>query len=105
LSIILHSVWETKFHTHMKQQVKLMGKTVKYENHIHEEIKSGLNSACACYHSVQNVSSFCLLSKYIKIKCCMQNYRVSCCFVWKSRFLTCRKEHRLRVSGGSEENI
>lgn len=26
-----------------------MGMAVKYENHIHEEIKSGLNSARACF--------------------------------------------------------
>jgi len=34
---------------------------------IQEEIKSRLKSANACYHSVQNLLSFSLLSKNIKI--------------------------------------
>jgi hypothetical protein len=35
---------------------------------IYEEIKSRLSSGNACYHSVQNLLSSCLLSKIIKIK-------------------------------------
>jgi hypothetical protein len=33
-----------------------------------EEIKCGLNSRNTCYHAVQNLLSFCLLSQNIKIK-------------------------------------
>ena len=35
---------------------------------IHEETKSKLKSGNACYHSVQNVLSYSLLSKNIKIE-------------------------------------
>jgi hypothetical protein len=38
------------------------------ENLIQEEIKRRLNSSNACYHSVHNLLSSCLLSKNIKIK-------------------------------------
>jgi hypothetical protein len=43
--------------------------TATNENCTHEEIKSRLNSGNACYHSVQSLSSFRLLSRntYIKI--------------------------------------
>jgi hypothetical protein len=38
--------------------------TVTDQNLIQEEIKRRLNSGNACYHSVQNFLSSCLLSKY-----------------------------------------
>jgi hypothetical protein len=38
------------------------------QNLIQEEIKRRLNSGDACYHSVQNLLSSSLLSKYIKIR-------------------------------------
>jgi hypothetical protein len=36
---------------------KHLGSTVTNQNLIHEEVKSGLNSGNACYHSVQELSS------------------------------------------------
>jgi hypothetical protein len=39
-------------------KTKLLGMAVKYQNLIHDEIKSRLNSDNACYHLVEN---FCLL--------------------------------------------
>jgi hypothetical protein len=44
-------------------QFKYLGTTVTNQNLIQEEIKRRLNSGNACYHSVQNLSSSCLLSK------------------------------------------
>jgi hypothetical protein len=44
-----------------------LGKTVTNQNLIHEENKRRLNSGKACYLSVQNISSSCLLSKNIKM--------------------------------------
>jgi len=38
------------------------------QNSIQEEIKCSLESGNACYHSVQNLLSFSLLSKTIKIE-------------------------------------
>jgi hypothetical protein len=49
-------------------QFKYLGTTVTDQNLIQEEIKRRWNSGNACYHSVQNLLSFCLLSKNIKIR-------------------------------------
>jgi hypothetical protein len=43
-------------------------RTTVTDQNTHEEIKSGLNSGNACYHSFQNVLYSCLLSKNLKIK-------------------------------------
>jgi hypothetical protein len=40
---------------------KYLQMTVANQNFIHEEIKSRLNLGNACFHSVQNLSSSCLL--------------------------------------------
>jgi hypothetical protein len=42
--------------------------TATNQNLIQEEIKRRLNSGNACYHSVQNLLSFHLLSKNVKIR-------------------------------------
>jgi hypothetical protein len=67
------------------------------QNDIHDEIKNRLNSGNACSHSVQNLLSFCLISKNLKIKI----YKTVIlpvvlygCKIWS---LTLREEHRLRV--------
>jgi hypothetical protein len=44
-------------------QFRYLGMTVTNQNLIQEEIKRRLNSDNACYHSVQNLLSSCLLSK------------------------------------------
>jgi hypothetical protein len=49
-------------------QFKYLGTTVTNQNLIQEEIKGRLNSGNACYHSVQNLLSFCLLSKNVKVR-------------------------------------
>jgi hypothetical protein len=49
-------------------QFKYLGTTVRKQNLIQEEIKKRLNSGNACYQSVQNLLSSCLLSKNVKIK-------------------------------------
>ena len=50
------------------EEFKHLGTTLTSQNSIQEEIKSRLKSGNACYHSVQNVLSSCLLSKNLKIK-------------------------------------
>jgi archaellum component FlaC len=42
---------------------KYLGTTLSNQTDIHDEIKSRLNSGNACYHSVQNLLSFHLVSK------------------------------------------
>jgi hypothetical protein len=74
-----------------------LGTTVTNQNLFQEEIKRRLNSGNACYHSVQNLLSSCLLSKNIKIR----TYRTVIlpvalygCETWS---LILREEHKLRV--------
>jgi len=50
------------------EEFKYLGTTFTNQNSIAEEIKSGLRSGNACYHSVQNLLSSRLLSKTLKIK-------------------------------------
>jgi hypothetical protein len=44
--------------------------TVTNQNLIQEEIKSRLNYGNACFHSIQNLLSYCLLSKNVNIRIC-----------------------------------
>ena len=50
------------------EEFKYLGTTLTYHNSIQEEIKSRLMSGNACYHSVQNLLSYSLLPKNVKIK-------------------------------------
>jgi hypothetical protein len=47
---------------------KYLGMTLTNMNEIHDEIKSRLNSGNACYYSVQNLLSSCLIPENLKIK-------------------------------------
>jgi hypothetical protein len=76
---------------------KYLWMTLTNQNNIHDEIKSRLNSGNACYYSVQNLLSSCLISKNINIKI----YKVVIfpvvlygCETWS---LTLGEEYRLRV--------
>jgi hypothetical protein len=77
-------------------QFKYLGKTVIYENLIHDKIKRGLKSGNACYHSIQNRLSSRVLSKNVQ----KRKYKpiVSCYSVWVDNLvLKLRKEHNLMV--------
>ena len=50
------------------EEFKYLGTNLTNQNSIVEEIKSGLKSGNACYHSVQNLLSSRLLTKNLKIK-------------------------------------
>jgi len=50
------------------EESKCLGTNLTNQNYIQEEMKSRLKSGNACFHSVQNLLSFCLLSKNLKIK-------------------------------------
>jgi hypothetical protein len=47
---------------------KYLGTILTNQNDIHDEMKSRLNSGSACYHSLQNLLPFFLISKNLKIK-------------------------------------
>jgi hypothetical protein len=49
-------------------QFRYLGSTVTNQNLIQDEIKKRLNSGNACYRSVQNLLSFRLLSRNVKIR-------------------------------------
>ena len=49
------------------EEFKYLGTTLTNQNSIQEEIKRRLKLGNACYHSVQNLLSFSLLSKNLKI--------------------------------------
>jgi hypothetical protein len=71
-----------------------LGTTVTNQNLIQEEIKRGLNSGNACYHSVQNLLSSRLLSKHLKIrmyKTIILLFVLYGCETWS---LTLREKHR-----------
>jgi len=48
-------------------EYKYLGTTSTNQNSIQEEIKSRLKSGNACYHSVQNLLSYSLLSRNLNI--------------------------------------
>jgi hypothetical protein len=76
---------------------KYLGTTLTYQNCIHEEIKSRLNSGYACYHSVQSLLTSHLLSRNVKVKI-YKTIRLPVvlygCDTWS---VTLREDHRLRV--------
>jgi hypothetical protein len=71
-----------------------MGTTITNRNLIQEEIKRSLNSANACYQSVEKLLSSHLLSKNIKIYKTILPVVLCGCEIWS---LILREEHRLRV--------
>jgi hypothetical protein len=80
-------------------KLKYLGKPVTNQNLIHKEIKRRLNSGKVCDHSVQNLSSSCLLSKNIKIRIhesIILHVVLYGCETWS---LTVREEHRLEAFG------
>jgi hypothetical protein len=64
---------------------------------IQEEIKRGLNSGNACYHSVQNLSSFRLLPKNVKIRIYNIIILPMVLYGCQTSSLTLREEYSLRV--------
>jgi hypothetical protein len=76
---------------------KYLGTTLTDQNDIHDEIKSGLNSGNACYHSVQNIFSSCLISEQLKIKIYKTVILPVVLYGCETWSLTLREKQRLRV--------
>jgi hypothetical protein len=64
---------------------------------IQEEIKSRLNSGNACYHSIKNLLSPCLLSKNVRIRIYKPIILLVVSYGCETCSLTLREENRLRV--------
>jgi hypothetical protein len=80
-----------------EEQFKYLGTTLTNQNSIREEIKSRLKSGNACYHSVQNLLSYSLLSKNVKIKIYRTIILPVVLYGCKAWSLTLKEECRLRV--------
>jgi hypothetical protein len=76
---------------------KYLGTMLTNQNHIHDEIKSRLNSGNACYYSVQNLLSSRLISKNLKIKIYKAVILPVVLYGCETWSLTLGEEHRLRV--------
>jgi hypothetical protein len=78
-------------------QFKYLGTTVTNQNLIQEEIKRRLNSANACYHSVQNLLSSRLLSKNVKVRIYKTVILPAVLYGLETWSLTLGEEHKLRA--------
>jgi hypothetical protein len=76
---------------------KYLGTTLPYPNDIHDEIKSSLNSGNACYHSVENLLSSCLISRKVKIKIYKTVVLPVVLYGCETWSLTLREEQKLGV--------
>jgi hypothetical protein len=79
------------------EEFKYLGKTLRKQNSIQEEIKGRLKSRNPCYLSVQNLLSSCLLPENLKIKihrAIILPVFLYGCETWS---LTLREERRLRM--------
>jgi hypothetical protein len=71
--------------------------TITNQNLIKDEIKRRLNSGNACYHSVHNHLSSCLLAENIKIRTYKTIILPVVLYGCETWFLTLREAHRLWV--------
>jgi hypothetical protein len=82
---------------------KYLGMTLTNQNDIHDKIKSRSHLGNACYYSVQNLLSSCLISKNLKIKIYKTVILPVVLYGCETWSLTLREEHRLRVFEKSVE--
>jgi len=80
------------------EEFRYVGRTLKNQNSIQEEIRSRLKSGNACYHSVQNLLSSSLLSRNIKINIYKSIILPVVSDGCEILSLTLRDKSRLRVS-------
>jgi len=76
---------------------KYLGRTVTNQTFIQEEIKSRMKSGNACCHLLQNLLSFSLFSKNIKIKIYRNRILPVVLYGCETWSLTLREEFRLRM--------
>jgi len=78
-------------------RVQIFGNNLKNQNSIQEEIKSRLKLGNACYYLVQNVLSYSLLLKNVKVKICRTIIFPVLLYGFETWSLKLKEECRLRV--------
>ena len=89
-----------KMHTKSFERVescKYFGTRVTHQNSSHYKFKSRLKSGNACYHSVQDLLSFILLSKNIQIQTNRTVILPVVLYKGEAWLLTLREKHGLKV--------
>jgi hypothetical protein len=76
---------------------KYLGTTLTDQNCMNEEIKNRINSGNACYHSVQSLLSFRLLSRNAKVKIYKTIILPVVLYGCETWSLILREKHTLRV--------
>jgi hypothetical protein len=76
---------------------RYLGTTLTDQNCTHKQIKSRLSSRNACYHLIQSLLSFCLLSRNLKVKIYKIIILPVVLYGCETLCLILREEHRLRV--------
>jgi len=79
------------------EEFKYLGTTITNQNSIQEEINSRLKSGNACYYLLQNLLSYSLLSKNLKINTYRTIFLPFVLYGCETWCLTLREERRLRV--------
>jgi hypothetical protein len=79
------------------EEFKYLGTTLTNQNSVFEEIKRRLKPGNACYHSVQNLLSFRLLSKNLKIEIHRTIILPVVLYGCETWALTLREERKMRV--------
>ena len=79
------------------EEFKYLGTTLTNQNSVQEEIRCRLKSGNACYYSVQNLLSSCLLSRNLKIKIYRTIILPVVLYGCETLSLTLREERMLRV--------
>jgi hypothetical protein len=97
---IFHEVCIFVFSIYFSISFRYLGMTVTNQNLIQERINRRLNSGNACYHSIQNLLSSCLLKKNVKIKICKTIILYVVLYVCDIWYVILREQHRLRVFTG-----
>jgi len=92
-----HNIKNNNSYSERVEQFKYLETTLTNQNSIQEEIQSRLKSGNACYHSVQNLLTFSLPTKNLKIKIHRTTILPIVLYGCENWLLTLREQCRLRV--------